>query len=576
MESNKEEAKRALDIAEKKLSKNDYNRAKRYAKKAHRMYPNLVGLEQVLIMIDVYISASNKINGEADWYRVLGVDPLADDEAVKKRYRKLALLLHPDKNRFTGAEGAFKLVLEAWDLLSDKSQRSSYDQKRKSNQVKQRTSGMQKTKRSSTPKPEPKPKPTEPDKPASSYGPTPTPEPRPNNKPESKPKRWPRPNMPEPMPEPDIPMPMPTRHKPKSKPDISLTTVKVGTFWTVCNRCKTYCEFMRASCLNRTVPCPNCGKYFIATVIPSELVNGRLVIRLSPCNQSTWKKASDDTSSTSAMPKTVPERVKRWFDPMPEIDSSTKQLGTFWTVCSRCKTHCKLVRANHLNKTFPCPNCSQEFVAAEMIIEVINGGPVIKLSPSVQSNNKRTRDASSTTSASDKAQRPAYQKEEVLKREKIDPDVASAATGENVKEAETLFKEPMTTGNENSTTEEGIVKEAETLCKEPMTTGNENSTTEEGNVKEAETFFEEPMTTGNVKEVETLFEEPMTTDNENSTPEAERLFKKPMSTGDENSTHEAQRLFKKPMTTVNANSNLEAQRCFLRIWQREMQSLLLK
>ncbi|CAB78959.1 putative protein [Arabidopsis thaliana] len=539
MESNKEEAKRALDIAEKKLSKNDYNRAKRYAKKAHRMYPNLVGLEQVLIMIDVYISATNKINGEADWYRVLGVDPLADDEAVKKRYRKLALLLHPDKNRFTGAEGAFKLILEAWDLLSDKSQRSSYDQKRKSNQVKQRTSGMQKPKRSSTPKP------TESDKPASSYGPTPPPEPRP--------KRRPRPNIPEP----DIPMPMPTRHKPKSKPDISLTTVKVGTFWTVCNRCKTYCEFMRASCLNKTVPCPNCGK-------------------LSPCNQSTWKKASDDTSSTSAMAKTVPERVKRWFDPMPEMDSSTQKIGTFWTVCSRCKTHCKLVRANHLNKTFPCPNCSQEFVAAEMIIEVINGGPVIKLSPSVQSNSKRTRDASSTTSASDKAQRTAYQKEEVLKREKIDPDVASAATGENVKVAETLFKEPMTTGNENSTTEEGIVKESETLCKEPMTTGNENSTTEEGNVKEAETFFEEPMTTGNVKEVETLFEEPMTTDNENSTPEAERLFKKPMSTGDENSTHEAQRLFKKPMTTGNANSNLEAQRCFLRIWQREMQSLLLK
>jgi len=248
------------------------------------------------------------------------------------------------------------------------------------------------------------------------------------------------------------------------------------------------------------------------------------------------------------MPKTVPERVKRWFDPMPEMDSSTKKIGTFWTVCSRCKTHCKLVRANHLNKTFPCPNCSQEFVAAEMIIEVINGGPVIKLSPSVQSNNKRTRDASSTTSASDKAQRPAYQKEEVLKREKIDSDVASAATGENVKEAETLFKEPMTTGNENSTTEAGNVKEAETVFEEPMTTSN---------VKEAETFFEEPMTTGNVKEAETLFEERMTT-------------------GNENSTHEAQRLFKKPMTTGNANSNLEAQRCFLRIWQREMQSILLK
>ncbi|CAL9226080.1 unnamed protein product [Arabidopsis halleri] len=536
MEPNKEEeAKRALDIADRKLSKNEYNRAKRYAKRAQRLYPKLCGLEQVLVMIDVYISASN--NGgteEPDWYRILGVDSLSDDEAVKKRYKKLALLLHPDKNRFNGAEGAFKLVLQAWDLLSDKSKRISYDQKRKSKQVR-RTQ---------------KHKPTEPEKPASSYRPTPTPEPKPR----------PTPNMPKPSPEPDIPMPMPTRPKPKPKPDTSLTTVKVGTFWTVCNvkECKTYCEFMRASCLNRTVPCPNCGKYFIATVIPSELINGRLVIRLSPSNQSTWKSTSD-TSSTSAMAKVAPERVKRWFNPMPELDSSMekeKKLGTFWTVCNRCKTHCKLVRANYLNKTFPCPNCCQEFVAAEMIIEIINGGPVIKLSPSVQSNSKsskRTSDASSKTSASDKA-KTAYQKEEILKREKIDPDVASAATGGNVQEAETLFKEPMTTGNENSTTEAGNVKEAETLFEEPMTTGNENST------PEAVRLFKKPMTTGNA----------------NSSLEAEKLFKKPMSTGDENSTHEAQRLFKKPMTTGNANSNLEAQRCFLRIWQREMQSRLLK
>ncbi|XP_019088299.1 PREDICTED: dnaJ homolog subfamily C member 18-like [Camelina sativa] len=99
MESNEEEAKIAMDTAEKKLSENDYNGA--------------------------------KINGEADWYGILGVDPLADDEAMKKQYKKLALLLHPDKNRFNGAEGAFKLVLQAWDLLSDKDKRAAYDRKRK-------------------------------------------------------------------------------------------------------------------------------------------------------------------------------------------------------------------------------------------------------------------------------------------------------------------------------------------------------------------------------------------------------------------------------------------------------------
>ncbi|EFH46238.1 hypothetical protein ARALYDRAFT_492908 [Arabidopsis lyrata subsp. lyrata] len=126
-----------MDIAEKKLSENDYDGAKKFISKAQALYPKLDGLEQVLMMIDVYISATNKINGEANWYGILSVDPLADDEAVKKQYKKLALLLHPDKNRFNGAEGAFKLVLQAWDLLSD-----AYDQKRKPKQVKRKRSRM--------------------------------------------------------------------------------------------------------------------------------------------------------------------------------------------------------------------------------------------------------------------------------------------------------------------------------------------------------------------------------------------------------------------------------------------------
>lgn len=73
------------------------------------MYPKLDGLEQVW-MIDVYISASKK-NSRGSWefdlYGILDVDPSAGDETVKKQYKKLDLLLHPDKNRFNSAEGAF-------------------------------------------------------------------------------------------------------------------------------------------------------------------------------------------------------------------------------------------------------------------------------------------------------------------------------------------------------------------------------------------------------------------------------------------------------------------------------------
>lgn len=60
---------------------------------------------------------------------------------------------------------------------------------------------------------------------------------------------------------------------------------KIITFWTVCNRCKIYSELVRASHLNKTLPCPICGQHFIATKIIQEIING------SPSVQSTSEKA---------------------------------------------------------------------------------------------------------------------------------------------------------------------------------------------------------------------------------------------------------------------------------------------
>ena len=42
------------------------------------------------------------------FYEILGVEKQASDGEIKKAYRKLSLLTHPDKNGYDGADEAFK------------------------------------------------------------------------------------------------------------------------------------------------------------------------------------------------------------------------------------------------------------------------------------------------------------------------------------------------------------------------------------------------------------------------------------------------------------------------------------
>ena len=60
-------------------------------------------------------------------YDVLGVDPGAPEDEIKKAYRKLALKYHPDRNKDAESDGKFKKINEAWSILSDKNKRSDHD-----------------------------------------------------------------------------------------------------------------------------------------------------------------------------------------------------------------------------------------------------------------------------------------------------------------------------------------------------------------------------------------------------------------------------------------------------------------
>ncbi|GLJ49267.1 hypothetical protein SUGI_1040950 [Cryptomeria japonica] len=131
MECNKDEAERAKEIAEKKFGEKDLMGAQNFALKAHLLYPELDGLAQTMAALEVHIAAENTVNGDMDWYGILDVNQFDDAASLRKQYRRLALLLHPDKNKSVGADGAFRLLHEAWSVLSDRVKRLSYDEKRK-------------------------------------------------------------------------------------------------------------------------------------------------------------------------------------------------------------------------------------------------------------------------------------------------------------------------------------------------------------------------------------------------------------------------------------------------------------
>jgi curved DNA-binding protein len=65
-----------------------------------------------------------------DYYKILGVEPDADQDEIRRVYRKLARKYHPDVSKESDAESRFKDISEAYEVLKDPEKRAAFDQVR--------------------------------------------------------------------------------------------------------------------------------------------------------------------------------------------------------------------------------------------------------------------------------------------------------------------------------------------------------------------------------------------------------------------------------------------------------------
>merc|ERR1719495_560854 len=96
---------------------------------AHRMDRSNCQVRQNLHQAKVRLKQSKR----KDYYKILGVERGANDDEIKKAYKKRALATHPDRHASASEaekkeqENKFKELGEAYDVLSDTKKRSRYD-----------------------------------------------------------------------------------------------------------------------------------------------------------------------------------------------------------------------------------------------------------------------------------------------------------------------------------------------------------------------------------------------------------------------------------------------------------------
>lgn len=105
-------------------------RAKYIAYEASFFFPELPGIRRLNAVCQVLNGYDKKIDGNVDWYAVLGAYPTEDVPTIQKRYRKLFLdMTMDDGESLDGTYKANKILSDSWKFLCSKKNKKLYDER---------------------------------------------------------------------------------------------------------------------------------------------------------------------------------------------------------------------------------------------------------------------------------------------------------------------------------------------------------------------------------------------------------------------------------------------------------------
>ncbi|XP_055831582.1 uncharacterized protein LOC129900594 [Solanum dulcamara] len=130
-QTNRSKAMQWLLTAEKLLANRDLVGSKSFANGARESDPTLApAADRILAIADILNAGDKRINNEHfDYYSILQIPPNQTQNAdfMAEQYRRFNFLLKPQNDNFPFSDQAFRLVVDAFTVLSDPLRKSMYD-----------------------------------------------------------------------------------------------------------------------------------------------------------------------------------------------------------------------------------------------------------------------------------------------------------------------------------------------------------------------------------------------------------------------------------------------------------------